>query len=79
MIIWATRRGSLFCIDSDLQVAEHRLPYAAAGCGEQIALGALHATSNSGLKPKKRIEAALKAAEQFSAGVRGPFTIESCK
>lgn len=70
-------RGRLFCVDSDYQVAETLLPYAATGCGEDIALGVLFA--NGGLKPKERILQSLEAAQQFSAGVREPFLIEELK
>lgn len=65
--------GRIFCIDSDFQVAELRVPYAACGCGEQVAYGAMFASSKK--KPRERIHQALTAAETFSAGVRRPFTI----
>lgn len=70
-------RGKLYVIESDFQVAELITPYAACGCGEHLVLGSLHATDNFDITPKKRISMALKAAEDFSAGVRGPFTILS--
>lgn len=66
--------GRLFSIESDYQVAEHLLPYAAIGCGADYALGVLFA--NGHLKPGERILQALEAAEQFSAGVRRPFVIK---
>lgn len=66
-------RGSLYFVDSDLQVAEMRTEYFACGCGQELALGSMFSTE--GKQPKARIETALKAAEAFSAGVRGPFTI----
>lgn len=65
--------GRLFCVHSDYQVAEAADGYAAIGCGEDIALGALYATARSRVAPQKRIKLALEAAERFSAGVRGPF------
>ena len=67
-------RGRLFTVDSDYQVGENLLPYAATGCGEDIALGTLFA--NEDLKPEKRILQALEAAEQFNAAVRRPFVIK---
>lgn len=67
--------GRLFNIDSDYQVGELVDGYAAAGCGEDIALGALFASRH--LQPTERLQVALEAAERFSAGVRGPFHIES--
>lgn len=67
--------GRLFEICSDYQVGEPAGGYAAVGCGEDIARGALF--SNAHLLPQERITQALKAAEAHSAGVRGPFHIES--
>lgn len=67
--------GRLFQVESDYQVAENSCGFDACGCGDMIALGALAATQ--GGKPTARVEAALAAAEQFSAGVRAPFHIES--
>ena len=67
-------QGRLFCIESDYQVEETVLPYAAVGSGSDIALGALFA--NGHLRPEERILQALEAAEQFSAGVRQPFVIK---
>lgn len=69
-------QGHLFCIQSDYQVAEAADGFAAIGCGDQIALGALYATARSRMAPEKRIKLALEAAERFSAGVRGPFAYE---
>ncbi len=66
--------GHLYFIGADYQVGETHCGYAAVGCGEDIAHGVLYATPE--LEPRRRIELALQGAEQFSAGVRGPFTIE---
>ncbi|MEU4422862.1 hypothetical protein AB0F81_19715 [Actinoplanes sp. NPDC024001] len=66
-------RGRLFAVHDDYQVASAADGYAAVGCGDQAALGALYATGRTGLKPAARIRVALGAAERFSAGVRGPF------
>ncbi|WP_381797272.1 hypothetical protein [Streptomyces niveus] len=66
--------GRLFTVDSDYQVAESADGYAAAGCGDELALGALHATAALDVKPRQRLTAALTAAAHHSAGVRGPFT-----
>lgn len=68
--------GRLFEIGSDYQVGENTEPYSACGCGGQVAMGALHATKGMGMSPDQRIIAALRAAETFSAGVRGPFHVE---
>jgi len=72
-------RGKLYLIEDNFQVAELRTPYAACGCGEQLILGSLHATGDFDIGPKERIKMALKAAEDFSAGVRGPFMVISTK
>jgi ATP-dependent protease HslVU (ClpYQ) peptidase subunit len=65
--------GRLFSIYGDYQVGENADGYAACGCGEQIALGSLHSTE--GQPPERRIDAALRAAERFSGGVRAPFHV----
>lgn len=70
-------RGELFTVQGDFQVCQRKEPFDAVGCGADYALASLYETT--GLKdctPKKRIERALKCAEVFSAGCRGPFTVE---
>lgn len=68
--------GRLFAVHSDYQVAENDRSFAAVGCGAQIAIGAMEVT-NGNLDPKERILVALRAAESWCAGVRGPFLVES--
>lgn len=68
-------QGRLAVIYSDFQVRWPKLPYAAVGCGEQIALGAMYASEHV-TDGRERIDLALRASERFSAGVRGPFHIE---
>ena len=63
----------LFRIDSDFQVGENCGGFDAVGAGEDIALGALFATE--GKEPLERILIALRAAERYSAAVRGPFIV----
>lgn len=70
-------RSELYQIQCDYQVARVTQPYLACGCGQDIILGSLHATEQFDLDPKERITIALDAAESFSAGVRGPYTIIS--
>ena len=65
--------GRLFAVYDDYQIAKAADGFAAVGCGDQIALGALYATAGAGLSPRRRVLGALAAAERFSAGVRGPF------
>ena len=67
--------GRLFLICADYQVGEAADGYQACGCGDQAALGALHATAGMRLPPAERLRKAMGAAERLSAGVRGPFTI----
>ncbi|MEU7403823.1 hypothetical protein [Streptomyces sp. NPDC044948] len=69
--------GRLFVVDDDFQVGEAADEYAAVGCGDELALGALYATAKLGMDPGPRLTTALLAAERFSAGVRGPFTLVS--
>ncbi|MFE9886268.1 hypothetical protein [Streptomyces scopuliridis] len=66
--------GRLYAIDSDYQVGESADNYAAVGSGDEIALGALHATANLSMKPRARLTAALTAADHHNAGVCAPYT-----
>ncbi|WP_305784202.1 hypothetical protein [Symbioplanes lichenis] len=66
-------KGRLFTVHDDYQVAQAADGFAAVGCGDELALGALYATAGTSLGPRKRVLRALGAAERFSAGVRGPF------
>ncbi|MEU2870563.1 hypothetical protein ABZ769_15365 [Streptomyces olivoreticuli] len=66
--------GRLFAVYEDYQIAEPVDGYAAVGCGDELALGALHATAGLGLTPRKRLALALAAAGHHSAGVSEPFS-----
>lgn len=68
--------GRLFRVEEDFQVGESRCGFDAVGCGADIAVGALTVAKGA---PEKRLRAALTAAEQFSAGVRGPFIVKKLK
>jgi ATP-dependent protease HslVU (ClpYQ) peptidase subunit len=80
-------RGRLFNIGNDYQVGEPMDGYAAVGCGDQIAVGAVYGAQSDGQRnfimnlPPRPAEAivriALEAAERFSGGVRGPFVVIS--
>ena len=86
---WATRKddqesggnflagvaGRLFEIFSDYSVAEREGFYTATGCGEDVVMGALHATEGLGMDPDLRLRAALAAAACHSMGVCGPFVV----
>jgi ATP-dependent protease HslVU (ClpYQ) peptidase subunit len=67
--------GTLYLVDDDYHVGVPRCGYAAVGCGWDLALGSLYSTGDR--EPRARVLTALKAAEEFSAGVRGPFTVRS--
>lgn len=67
------RGATLYRVDSDFQVGRSLDRYQAIGSGDEIALGALHATRD--LPPEQRVTLALEAAAHHSAGVSGPFTI----
>jgi hypothetical protein len=66
-------KGRLFTIAPDFQVGELLIDYASVGCGSDIALGSMYSTDGKPIT--ERIMTGLKAAEEFSAGVRGPFNI----
>lgn len=68
-------RGGLYVIQSDFQVAVSQAPFAAVGCGAHFALGALDALRSVQMDPDARLRAVLTTAENWSAGVRGPFLI----
>lgn len=68
-------RDRLFKIESDYQVGETLAGFDAVGCGAQLALGAMDATISATISTEERINAALRAAENWSNGVRGPFII----
>lgn len=77
MILLIGVHGRLFKLWSDYAVGEGTEPFTAIGCGQDYALGALHATF--GRPARTRLRTAMEAAERFSAGVRGPFTYVSTK
>jgi ATP-dependent protease HslVU (ClpYQ) peptidase subunit len=57
---------------SDYQVAQPKESFAALGCGENFAMGAMYASVEK--EPIKKIEIALNASVAFSMGVKPPFT-----
>jgi len=68
-------RSELYVIESDYQVARVCQQYYACGCGMDLVLGSLHTTDQYEMPPRERIELALSAAAEFSAGVCEPFHI----
>lgn len=72
-------KGQLYEIEGDYQVGMLRVNYHAVGCGRDLATGAMFASQGHKLPERQRILIALEAAEQFSAGVRGPFVIKKIR
>ena len=77
--VFVVAEGSnLWEIQSDYQVARPACGYTAVGCGDDLALGALHSLTGNGVQSSCGVvREALEAAEAHSAGVCGPFTILS--
>jgi len=67
-------KDRLFNVNEDFQVEETLNGIDAIGCGCEFALGALH-VCDANLLPEERVLKALRTAELFSTGVRGPFNI----
>lgn len=65
-------KGKLYMISADYHVAQPKENFAALGCGENFAMGAMFASTEK--DPIKKIEIALNAAVAFSMGVKPPFT-----
>lgn len=70
-------RGRLFHIDDDYQVGEPVDGFMSVGSGMYYALGSLDTTNKNQIKPKDRVEIALRVAEKYSCGVSGPFNYVS--
>jgi len=66
-------KSKLYNVQADYQVGIPSAPFDTAGCGADLALGALYATE--GMNPEDRVKIALSAAAAFSAGVSAPFNI----
>lgn len=69
-------QGRLITIEADYSFTEVADGWDAIGSGNEVALGAMHATKDMSLIPQKRIELALDAASTYCRGVCGPFTVE---
>ena len=70
-------RGCLYQVEGDFQIGKPMLNFDAVGCGQDIALGCLYGLRDKKMEPRDRLILALEAAENYSAGVRGPFHIVS--
>ena len=69
--------GQVYEVHDDFQLAWPVNGYSACGCGAQVALGAIYGIQFAGYGPRAMVQVALEAAEEFNAGVRGPFVILS--
>lgn len=67
-------KSNLYEVSSDFQVAKLIDNICSVGCGDKVALGAMHALSH--LYPKERIIKSLEIATYLNSGVRPPFIIE---
>lgn len=75
-------RARIFEIESDYQVGERSEDYSAVGCGFELALGSLYTSGRAAvgsIHQRERVELALTAAAEFSAGVHPPFRIDELK
>ncbi|MBE7413851.1 MAG: hypothetical protein HS130_00930 [Deltaproteobacteria bacterium] len=70
-------RKRLYLIDSDFQVGVAKENYDAVGCGRDFALGAMRILNGLNIPPIAAVKRALTVAEEFSAGVRRPFIMET--
>jgi ATP-dependent protease HslVU (ClpYQ) peptidase subunit len=75
-------QGVVWEMDSQFALTQPADAFAAIGCGNAFALGAMYGLRHApepyeAMDPEYMIEAALEAAERFSAGVRGPFVIKA--
>ena len=70
--------GRIFEVEIDFSVLEMSEPFAAVGCGTEVALGALHVFEKADRLdgyPREAIRAALGASARFSGAVRPPFHV----
>lgn len=68
-------RGKLYRMDSDFHLGRNSCGYDAVGSGTQVALGALAALVDAGLRPQLLLAEVLEIASRFCVGVLPPFTI----
>lgn len=70
-------RDRLFKIEDDFQVAENLNGIDCAGCGQDFALGALHALQGMIIPITDKVIRALEVSETLSIGVARPFIIKN--
>lgn len=71
--------GKLYEIQSDFSVLRNVTGFDAVGCGQSYALATLWELTGGHDNPEHAIAEALKCAEHFSCGVRGPFIVKELK
>ena len=70
--------GRMYVVGADLSIVEDgKNDYCAIGSGADFALGALFATKNVRMIPRKRLLNAFKCSAYFDPGVNGPFRVYS--
>lgn len=67
--------GVLHKVEHNFQIVRAYDGHAAVGCGEALALGALHVLAGFDIAPKRRVLLALGAAEHYNAAVSRPFDV----
>jgi len=67
--------GKLYSIEEDFDVGCPQDDYCCIGVGAQVANGAMYATRDMQMDPKKRITLALEAAARYDSVCRAPFVI----
>ncbi len=73
-------RNKLYTVMGAFQVVQINIDYISCGSGEDYAMGALYTMiDNNQLSTEEKITYALEAAQEFSAGVHGPFKIIKLK
>ena len=68
-------KGRIFTVQDNFSIVESGRDYDACGSGYMLALGSLYATADME-DTRRRVEVALKSAEEFCASVRGPMRFE---
>lgn len=71
-------RDKIFQVGEDFDVAEIDMPFSCIGSGADYSLGSLEATTQlvpKQMDPEHHILYALKTAEKYTAGVKGPFQL----
>lgn len=72
-------KNKLFEIQNDYSVLEPSLGFCSVGCGFAVAMGSMTTTKDMDMTIPKRIELALKSAEECCCGVQRPFVIMNTK